>query len=246
MRACITAFWHSMTSLWRNSIKSSVSTANTERSLLQEIVKLDLKVKSCIQDIQNGCDTREELNSRNLEAAESMRSFKMALEALRAFAVEQDKVQDKDRLLLKADEHAAGMKRNMEALRKANLVVQKNIEDRSRESLMSGGQVRQRGRADKETLMRSTSGMTENLFSISRMMADQVKHSENALDLLVGTSTVITESQEESRQMGSAILQSKKLLTKYGRREMTDRVLIFLALLFFFACVLYVLKRRLF
>lgn len=198
-------------------------------------------------DVQDGCDTREELSAKNLEAAQNMRSFKMALEALKAFAVEQDKVQDKDRLLLKVDEYAAGMKRNTEALRKANLIIQKDIEDRSRESLMSGGQVRQRGgRADKETLMRSTSGMTENLFSISRMMADQVKHSENALDLLVGTSSVISESQEESRQMGSAILQSKKLLTKYGRREMTDKVLIFLALLFFFACVLYVLKRRLF
>lgn len=46
--------------------------------------------------------------------------------------------------------------------------------------------------------------------------------------------------------MSSAILQSKKLLTKYGRREMTDRVLILLAVVFFFACVLYVLKRRLF
>ncbi|KAG0430541.1 hypothetical protein HPB47_022594, partial [Ixodes persulcatus] len=62
----------------------------------------------------------------------------------------------------------------------------------------------------------------------------------------VGTSSVITESQEESRHMSSAILQSKKLLTKYGRREMTDRVLILLAVVFFFACVLYVLKRRLF
>ncbi|EEC05398.1 conserved hypothetical protein [Ixodes scapularis] len=62
----------------------------------------------------------------------------------------------------------------------------------------------------------------------------------------VGTSSVITESQEESRHMSSTILQSKKLLTKYGRREMTDRVLILLAVVFFFACVLYVLKRRLF
>lgn len=236
-----------MTSLWKNSIKSSANAANTEKALLQEIVKQDLKVKACIQDIYNACDTGEELSTKNLEAAENMRSFKTALEALKAFAVEQDKVQDKDRLLLKVDEYTRGMKRTMEALRKANLVVQKDIDDRSKASLMSGGQVRQRGgRADKETLMRSTSGMTENLFSISRMMADQVKHSENALDLLVGTSGVISESQEESRQMGSALMQSKKLLTKYGRREMTDRVLIFLALLFFFACVLYVLKRRLF
>ncbi|XP_037576689.1 vesicle transport protein SEC20-like [Dermacentor silvarum] len=235
-----------MASLWKSNIKNTSNSANAERNLLQEILKLDLRVKSCIQDIQNGCTSREDLNAKNLEAAESMRSYKKTLEALKALAMEQDKVQDKERLILKAEECVKGMKCNIEALRKANLVAEKNIHDQDRERLLSGGHVRQRGRADKETLMRSTSGMTENLFSISRMMADQVKHSENALDLLVGTSSVITESQEESRQMGSAILQSKKLLTKYGRREMTDRVLIFLALLFFFACVLFVLKRRLF
>lgn len=175
-----------------------------------------------------------------------MRVYKKTLEALKALAMEQDKIHDKERLMQKAEECVKGMKCNIEALRKANLVAEKTIHDQDRERLLSGGHIRQRGRADKETLLRSTSGMTENLFSISRMMADQVKHSENALDILVGTSAVITESQEESRHMGSAILQSKKLLTKYGRREMTDRVLIFLALLFFFACVLYVLKRRLF
>lgn len=215
-------------------------------NLLKEILKIDIRIKLCIQDIYNDCASREDLDAKNLEAAESLRTYKKTVEALKALGMEQDKVQDKERLTLKAEECVRGMKINTEALRKANLFAEKNIHDQYRERLLSGGHVRQRGRADKETLLRSTSGMTENLFSISRMMADQVKYSENALDLLVGTSSMITESQQESRQMGFAILQSQKLLTKYGRREMTDRVLIFLALLFFFACVLYVLKRRLF
>ena len=37
---------------------------------------------------------------------------------------------------------------------------------------------------------------------------------------------------------------SRRLITKYGRREVTDRVLIFFAALFFFACVFYVLRKR--
>ncbi|KAK8768952.1 vesicle transport protein Sec20 isoform X2 [Amblyomma americanum] len=235
-----------MASLWRSNIRNASNSANTETSFLQELLKLDLRVKNCIQDIQNDCDSREQFNAINLEAAESMQKFKKTLEALKSFAKEQDKTEDRERLLRKVDDCVLGMKLNINALRKASLAVEKSIDDQYRERLLSGGHVKQRGRADKETLLRSTSGMTENLFTISRLMADQVKHSENALDLLVNTSTVITESQEESRQMSSAILQSKKLLSKYGRREMTDRVLIILALLFFFACVLYVLKRRLF
>uniref|UniRef100_A0A023FEP8 Putative vesicle transport protein sec20 n=1 Tax=Amblyomma cajennense TaxID=34607 RepID=A0A023FEP8_AMBCJ len=172
-----------MASLWRSNVRNTNNSANTETSLLQELLKLDLRVKNCIQDIQNDCDSREQFNAINLEAAEGMRKFKKTLETLKAFAIEQDKTEDKERLLRKVDDCVVGMKRNIDALRKANLAVEKSIDDQYRERLLSGGQVKQRGRADKETLLRSTSGMTENLFSISRLMADQVKHSENSIRL---------------------------------------------------------------
>ncbi|XP_040061252.1 vesicle transport protein SEC20 isoform X2 [Ixodes scapularis] len=175
----------SIAGLWRANVKNSASYANIEKALVQEVVKADLRVKSCIQDIQDGCESQEELNVKNLEAGESMRTLKKALENLRVFAMEQDKVEEKERLTREVESHTLGMKRNTEALRKANLTVQKHIEARYRDSLLSGGsQVKQRGRADKETLLRSTTGMTESLFSVSRMMADQVKHSENALEML--------------------------------------------------------------
>jgi len=62
----------------------------------------------------------------------------------------------------------------------------------------------------------------------------------------VSSSRVVGETEEELRSMGGHIQSSHKLLTKYGRREWTDRLLILLALAFFFATVLYIVKKRLF
>ena len=38
--------------------------------------------------------------------------------------------------------------------------------------------------------------------------------------------------------------QSRRLITKYARREVTDRVLILFAVAFYFAVVLYILRKR--
>lgn len=46
--------------------------------------------------------------------------------------------------------------------------------------------------------------------------------------------------------MTGHIQNSHKLITKYGRREFTDKLLIFLALVFFFSTVLYIVKKRMF
>ena len=54
------------------------------------------------------------------------------------------------------------------------------------------------------------------------------------------------ENSEEHKSMAGVIGQSKKLITKYGRRELTDKVLIIFAVGFFFAVVLYILRKRLF
>ena len=63
---------------------------------------------------------------------------------------------------------------------------------------------------------------------------------------VVSSSRTVGDTEEELRGMGGHIQSSHKLLTKYGRREWTDRLLILLALAFFFASVLYIVKKRLF
>merc|ERR1719397_1646399 len=77
-------------------------------------------------------------------------------------------------------------------------------------------------------------------------LADTVERSRLAVGKLEGSSTIVDEVGDEYRTLAGVIGQSKKLITKYARREFTDKVLIIFALAFFFAVVLYILRKRVF
>jgi protein transport protein SEC20 len=62
----------------------------------------------------------------------------------------------------------------------------------------------------------------------------------------VNSSSNVQGIQDELQTTGSVITQSGKLLAKYGRREFTDKFLLVFSFIFFLACVLYVLQKRLF
>ncbi|XP_011803195.1 PREDICTED: vesicle transport protein SEC20 isoform X2 [Colobus angolensis palliatus] len=98
----------------------------------------------------------------------------------------------------------------------------------------------------KESLAQTSSSITESLMGISRMMAQQVQQSEEAMQSLVTSSRTILDANEEFKSMSGTIQLGRKLITKYNRRELTDKLLIFLALALFLATVLYILKKRLF
>lgn len=63
---------------------------------------------------------------------------------------------------------------------------------------------------------------------------------------LVTSSRSVEETNEEFKAMTATVHLGRKLILKYNRRELTDKLLIFLALALFFATVLYILKKRLF
>lgn len=94
-------------------------------------------------------------------------------------------------------------------------------------------------------LVNKTSSVTDNLFQITKLMSEQVNQSDASLQALIHSSSAVIETQEEIKLMGSHLVNSKTLLTKYGRRECTDKILIFLALGFFLACVLFCVTKRL-
>lgn len=142
---------------------------------------------------------------------------------------------------------------NSISLRNANASSQKLISSKTREQLFAdasegGSQIRSRvaAKMDREAVASKSATVTENLKSVSRILASQVQQSQHTLNTLINSSATATETQEEFKTMGNVIIHSRKLLTKYGRREVTDKVLIFLALAFFFACVFYVIMNRLF
>uniref|UniRef100_UPI003AAE2EB1 vesicle transport protein SEC20 isoform X2 n=1 Tax=Centroberyx gerrardi TaxID=166262 RepID=UPI003AAE2EB1 len=101
-------------------------------------------------------------------------------------------------------------------------------------------------KATKESLVQTSSNITESLMSISRMMSQQVNQSEDAIGTLATSSRTVQETNEEFKSMTGTIHLGRKLILKYNRRELTDKLLIFLALALFLATVLYILKKRLF
>ena len=59
------------------------------------------------------------------------------------------------------------------------------------------------------------------------------------------SSRKIEKTKEEMADMSSNVRTSKRLLAKYDRRELTDKLLIIAGLSLFFGVVLYILKKRL-
>lgn len=106
--------------------------------------------------------------------------------------------------------------------------------------------LRQRQKRDKESIAKLSSNVTEQLLSISRQLAETTQRSADTLNTLVTSSDNVIGTQEELKTTSGVISQSGKLLAKYGRRELTDKILTFIAFAFFIACVIYIVQKRMF
>ncbi|KAM9850374.1 vesicle transport protein SEC20 [Aulostomus maculatus] len=213
----------------------------------QEILKYDLEIKALIQDITECPGPQSKLTELNADVKKSFHSLRLRIQDLEQMAMEQDRESDKLALTVQVEGHRKQMLSNQTAWRKANLASKLSIDNMEKKELLNGGNdaVRQR-RLTKEGLAQTTSDITENLMSISRMMAQQVQQSEETMTSLATSSRTIQETNDEFKTMTGTIQLGRKLITKYNRRELTDKLLIFLALALFLATVLYILKKRLF
>lgn len=77
------------------------------------------------------------------------------------------------------------------------------------------------------------------------MLHNQVHSSEEAMQNLVTSSSTISKTKTEMEGIGAKAKVSSGLISKYERRELTDKVLILAALVLFFGVVLYIIQKRL-
>lgn len=239
-------------------------------STLQNIVRLDLAIKASIHDINASDGPVEELQRINVAARKNVQDVKRALDELETFAKERDSEDDKREIIREVESQRRQLERSISSLRRANLQCQLRIEQVARGGLMTstphsaseggegedngGARVRHRGQAesngknktaDKERMVNSVSDVTDGMMELSRKLNLQVEHSAAAVETLVSSSKKIQESHDEVQGMDGHINTSKKLLTKFERRQLTDHLLIVLALVFFYASVIYIVKKRL-
>ncbi|KAK8395831.1 hypothetical protein O3P69_005742 [Scylla paramamosain] len=220
----------------------------------QDIVKYDMMVKSLVQEIRELDGSQAELDDIGSLVRSRIAQLREQIEELKRLAQEEDNEDERQQLAEEATRSEKMLQDDHQAFRNALLVAQLTINQRSKDELLARrpvegegegeSSVRQRERRTRELLLRDSSRLSDDLLTVTRLIQDNVQKSRQTVDTLVEGSQNLTSTHEELKTMGSVISQARKILNKYGRRENTDKLLIFLGLVFFLASCLVVVRNR--
>ena len=87
--------------------------------------------------------------------------------------------------------------------------------------------------------------VTTSLLALRGMLHTQVESNKETLQSLFSSSHTVTATKNEMEGIGADMKRADGLISKYERRELTDKVLIGAGLCLFFGVVLYILQKRL-
>lgn len=143
------------------------------------------------------------------------------------------------------------LNRTLQAFRRSNITTMLEIEKLDKAELLSNSnEVRHRHvgqtKHTQSGLALQQDSVTEKMLSISRHLSETTQKSAATLETLVASSSNVEGTNDELQNTAGSILHSKKLLRKYGRRECTDKLLVFFAFTLFIVVVLYIVQKRLF
>ncbi|CAK6957195.1 vesicle transport protein SEC20 [Scomber scombrus] len=152
----------------------------------QEIIKYDLEIKALIQDIRDCPGPQSTLLEFNSQVKDKFNHLRLRIQDLEQMAKEQDRETDRLTIQAETESQRKQMLSNQTAWRKANLACKLSIDNMEKDELLHGGDTgstRQR-KVTKESLVETSSNITESLMSISRMMAEQVNQSDDTIGTL--------------------------------------------------------------
>jgi len=214
-----------------------------------ELTKNAVEIRQLIQDFPL-CSTFKEIDEQNAMVRGKMESMRSNLSRMEMIGRESLDSGVSFEILETAERHREQLSACQRQFRMANVKAMTALETQSSKELLKSnsgdGKDGLRQRREKEQMVSDYSNVTNNLMLISRQLAETVERSKQTVSNLEGSSKTVEELGDEYRMMGGVIGQSRKLITKYARREFTDKVLIAFALAFFFGVVLYILRKRLF
>ncbi|EDV43763.1 uncharacterized protein Dana_GF18643 [Drosophila ananassae] len=221
----------------------------TLQTIRQDLIDNNLQAKAIIQDILNSRTSIAELEELNEAGRAKLSAIRKSIERLDDWARDTA-----DALLAKeVDNHRDQFSKTLQAFRKANVSTMLEIEKANREELMAitgESELRQRSTArvrhNQGSLVSQENDVTEKMLAISRHLSETTQKSAITLETLVASSQNVEATSDELQNTAGSITMSGKLLKKYGRRECTDKMLLFFAFSLFLACVFYIVQKRLF
>jgi len=215
------------------------------KNVRQDITENQLELKAIIQDINACMGPLSELQNLNSKGRSKIAGLRKLIDNFGDTVKEHRDRELLKEVILEREQLAS----SMDAFKKANLKSMVAIERCSKEELLKHSkesEIRKRQKRDKESMVKMSSNVTDQLLNISKQLADTTNQSAQTLETLATSSHTVFGTQEELKMTSGVISQSGKLLDKYGRREITDKVLMFFAFTFFIACVIYIVQKRLF
>ncbi len=99
---------------------------------------------------------------------------------------------------------------------------------------------------NNQLILKQTNEMTSKLNEINRQLKWTENQTSDIIPVLGESSEKIQKTQQEFTLMKTVITDGRRLLTRLGRREFTDKLLIIIGLCFFFTVVFYIVWKRLF
>ncbi|CAH0701974.1 unnamed protein product [Spodoptera exigua] len=216
------------------------------QNYLKVLSKHYFTVKNIIQEILACRDSMESLNKLNEKGRAAISLLRDELENFEMYGKDIGDMKYATEVESQRHQLACLLKE----FKEANIMSMFAIEKAERDELLKAGErddsgIRNRKtKVERDGLLKMSSGVTEQLLSISRQLADTAQRSQDTLDSLVSSSSTVHGTQSELQNTASTISESSKLLKKYGRREFTDKVIMFFAFLFFLAVCLYIVQKR--
>lgn len=182
-------------------------------------------------------------NFSSQELAERLRNIDASLSELERLISRLTVVGDREEYQQQIINHRRELQRNYGQLRATILHCMRQIDERQREWLFDGDAIRQRTSAG---MREQAVASNDALAALLQRMDVQVASAATTLQTLAESSSRIKSTEKEMSHMASHIQQSGKLLAKLDRRELTDRILISVALVMFLLTCAYIIKKRLF
>lgn len=225
----------------------------TLSSIRQDIVDNNLHAKAIIQDILAFRGSITELDTLNEAGRGKIAALRKCIERLDDWARDEGD----PNVFKEVDQHREQFSKTLQAFRKANISTMLEIEKQQKDELFAispESELRQRhpgagsanNKQTRSSLLSQQESVTDRMRSISQQLSETTHKSAATLETLISSSSSVEGTRDELLNTAGTISQSGKLLKKYGRRECTDKILLFFAFSFFLACVFYIVQKRLF
>nr|CDJ83786.1 Sec20 domain containing protein [Haemonchus contortus] len=220
-------------------------TAMEAHLLHQEIVRLDTMAKQAIDNIMDNVRDERTLHEEIRETKELLTSLGGKIDMLKGLSSKLASRREQQSVRENCERHAKELVENQQQLRTATIKARKAISESERSSLLEGGSTKpKKFNMDEKNIRDNAVKTTERLSDLLSKMGDRVAQSEQTMDSLIHSSSVLVQTHSEFESHAGHIKTGNKLLSKYERRELTDKILVAIALIFYFAVIYYILQKR--